>query len=330
MNIGGCAIGRPGSYYGEKGYGKGTEVAVPHLQKYHGADTYLTEALTREAVAELDKVIEANKPFFLHMSHYAVHSPFNPDPRFLKNYEKGKSQAFATMVEGMDKSLGDLMDHLEAKGVAENTLILFLGDNGSDAPIGDYNAIGSSAPLRGKKGTRWEGGIRVPFIAAWAKPNPGNEWQKKLPIPSGSIRVEVADCADLFPTVTALIGAKAPEDHPVDGENLAKLLVGDPDPEHQNAFLSHYPHPRNGIGNHFFTVYRKDDWKIIHRYFDDRNPYELYDLATDPAESRNLAMRQPEKLKAMAEAMIAELDAMEALYPVVNGKVVKPLPPNNE
>jgi arylsulfatase A-like enzyme len=327
VNIGGCAIGRPDNYYGEKGYGVGTEVAVPHLEKYHDTDTYLTEALTLEAIVELDKAIAQEKPFFLHMSHYAVHSPFNPDPRFLDNYDKGKGQVFATMIEGMDKSLGDLMDHLEAKGVAENTLILFLGDNGSDSPIGDYNAIASSAPLRGKKGTRWEGGVRVPFIAAWAKPNPDNPWQKKLPIPAGSIRQEVGNCADLFPTITALVDAPVPEDYPVDGKNLAKLLTGKPDPKHRNTFLSHYPHPRNGRGNHFFTVYRKGDWKVVHRYLDDKNPYELYDLANDPTESKNLATSQPEKLKSMAHAMIAELESMGALYPVVDGKVIKPVMP---
>lgn len=328
VNIGGSAIGRPASYYGEKGYGKGTEVAVPHLEKYHDTDTYLTEALTLEAKAELDKVIAAGRPFFLHMSHYAVHSPFNPDSRFLKNYKKGKGQAFATMVEGMDKSLGDLMDHLGAKGVAENTLIIFLGDNGSDAPLGDPNAVAGSAPLRGKKGSRWEGGVRVPFIVAWAKANPDNRWQQKLPIPGGSIRSEVGNCADLFPTITSLIGARAPDNHPADGQNLTKLLAGKPDPERRNEFLSHYPHPRSGRGNHFFTLYRQGNWKVVHRYLTEKNRYELYDLKNDPSESKNLAARRPQKLKSMLQSMVRELEAMDALYPVVDGKTIKPVIPD--
>jgi arylsulfatase A-like enzyme len=94
------------------------------------------------------------RPFFLHMAHYAVHAPFDSDPRFAANYkDSGKpalAQAFATLIEGMDKSLGDLLDHLEELSVAENTLIFFLGDNGSDAPLGHQHAVACAAPLRGK------------------------------------------------------------------------------------------------------------------------------------------------------------------------------------
>ena len=129
---------------------------MPDLDKYHGQDIFLTEALTLEAKSEIDQALARKKPFFLHMSHYAVHSPFHSDPRFAKNYrdsDKGKpAQAYATLIEGMDKSLGDLMDHVEAKGVAENTLFIFLGDNGGDCPHGPLDGISSSAPLRGRKG----------------------------------------------------------------------------------------------------------------------------------------------------------------------------------
>jgi arylsulfatase A-like enzyme len=327
VNIGGCAIGRPASYHGQKGYGKGTEVAVPHLEKYHGTDTFLTEALTLEAVVDLDKAIAEEKPFFLYMSHYAVHAPFNIDGRFLANYEKRKGLAYATMIEGMDKSLGDLMDHLEAKGVAENTLVLFLSDNGGDAPLGDHNSIASCAPLRGRKGSRWEGGVRVPFIAAWAKPDPNSKWQKKLPIAAGTIRQEIGACFDLFPTIMALLDVLVPADHPVDGQNLAKLLTGKPDPERRNEFLSHYPHPRVGSGNHYFTIYRGGDWKVVHRYLGEKNRYELYDLENDPFESNNLAVSKPQKLKSMLEAMVKGLESNGALYPVELGKTIKPVIP---
>ena len=332
VNIGGSAIGRPSSYYAAQGYGKGTECPVPHLEKYHGTDTYLTEALTLEAKAELDKAIAEGKPFFLYMSHYAVHGPFDSDPRFAANYkDEGKNEkalAFATMIEGMDKSLGDLMDHLEAKGVAENTLIFFLSDNGSDAPLAKFDDIASSAPLRGRKGTRWEGGVRVPFIAAWAKPAPDNKWQKELPIPAGSIRQEIGNCSDLFPTITELVDAPVPADHPVDGQNLTKLLTGIPDPEHRNEFLSHYPHLRGrGRGNDYFTLYIRDNWKVVYRYLGNRNRYELYDLESDPTESTNLAARCPEKLKSMLQAMIKELQLKGALYPVAKGKPTKPVIP---
>jgi arylsulfatase A-like enzyme len=127
--------------------------------------------------------VEDGKPFFLYMAHYAVHAPFHSDPRFAKNYkDSGKpanAQAFATLIEGMDKSLGDILDDLDELGVAENTLVFFLGDNGSDAPLGHQHAVACAAPLLGKKGAHYEGGMRVPFIAAWARPNNTNPHQKR-------------------------------------------------------------------------------------------------------------------------------------------------------
>lgn len=95
------------------------------------------------------------------MAHYAVHSPFETDERFISHYtDPNKSQqarAFATLIEGMDKSLGDILDKLEDMGIAENTLIIFLGDNGGDAPLGDAADYGSSAPFKGKKDRNMRG-----------------------------------------------------------------------------------------------------------------------------------------------------------------------------
>jgi arylsulfatase A-like enzyme len=153
-------FGAPGSYYDDKCFGIKTLRAVPDLEKYHGKDIFLTEALSLEATREIDEAVKERKPFFLYMSHYAVHTPFEADPRFVDNYKGSKNKnwrAFATLIEGMDKSLGDLVNHLERIGEAENTLIIFLGDNGSYAPLGRENDVGSSAPYRGKKGSRYEG-----------------------------------------------------------------------------------------------------------------------------------------------------------------------------
>lgn len=330
VNVGGSAIGHPASYYGRKNYGKGTHQAVPHLEKYHGTETFLTEALTLEAKAQVDHAITTGKPFFLYMSHYAVHAPFNSDPRFAANYMHGKvngqSKAYATLIEGMDRSLGDLMNHLKAKGIAENTLIFFLGDNGGDAPLAGTDDISSSAPLRGRKGSKWEGGVRVPFIAAWGKPDANNRWQKNLPIAAGSIRREIGTCYDLFATIVDLVDAPVPAKHPVDGQNLKRLLTGQSDPEHRNTFLNHYPHPRRGE-SHFFTTWRNGNWKVRYEYFSDENRYALYDLASDPSESQNLASKNPKKLKSMMQAMVRQLESMNALYPVKDGRPLRPVIP---
>ena len=123
VNIAGCAFGAPGSYLGEDGYGnldpKRKRRAIPGLEKYHNTDVFLSEAITREAISAIDQSLQKEAPFFLYMSHYAAHSPFQTDPRFGDNYkDSGKSRpanSFATLIEGMDKSLGDLMDHLGSK-----------------------------------------------------------------------------------------------------------------------------------------------------------------------------------------------------------------------
>jgi len=337
VNVAGANVGAPRSYYGETRYGIDAKDFSPHarpvpgLEKYHGTKTFLTEALTLEAILEIEKALVKEKPFFLYMSHYAVHVPLNPDPRFTDNYVGSDfspaARAYATLIEGIDKSLGDLMDHLLENGIAENTLIFFLGDNGGDAPLGGHDDIGSSAPLRGRKGTRWEGGVRVPFIAAWVKPDPKNKWQQELSIVQGGICQEIGACFDLLPTITGLIDVPIPPDEVIDGQNLIIILAGEPDPQHQNEFLSHFPNERLvGQGNSYQTSYRRDNWKVICHFLEDDNWFELYDLESDPSESRNLADSNPEKLNAMIKMMTERLDSCAALYPVdEQGSEMRPM-----
>jgi len=325
VNVGGASFGAPGSYYGEKNYGRGqgrrSSHAVPHLKKYHGTDTFLTEALTIEAKKHLTDTVKAKKPFYLYMSHYAVHAPFHSDPRFAAHYkDSGKpanAQAFATLIEGMDKSLGDLLDHVEKLGVAKNTLVIFLGDNGSDAPLGHQHAVACAAPLRGKKGAHYEGGMRVPFIAAWAKADNNNSHQQKLLIPAGAIQTQLGAVHDLFPTVLEVAGVEPPQGHKVDGKKLQTLLTGKPDKSRDEVFLMHYPHaPHRST---YFTVYRRGDWKVIYHYYPSKasegSHYQLYNLAQDPFESQDLASSRPDQLRAMMQGLIASLKEHEAAYP---------------
>jgi len=326
-NIAGCSIGAPGSYYGLENYGnrKGAKkpgAAVPGLEKYWGTETFLTEALTLEAKAAVTGAVGEKKPFFLYFANYAVHAPFNSDPRFADHYkDSGKpapAQAFATLIEGMDKSLGDMLDHLDTLGVADNTLIFFLGDNGSDAPLGDEHAVACAAPLRGKKGAHYEGGMRVPFIAAWAKSNPANEYQQKLPIPAGAIQPQIAAVYDLFPTILNLTGKSSPKGHIVDGAKLDTLLTGKADPERKEEFLMHYPHSPHRSS--YFTTYRLGDWKVIYHYVpsedSENSHYQLYNLKKDPFEKTNLATTAPAELKRMMGGLIAAMEHENAVYPV--------------
>ncbi len=334
VNIAGTGIGRPGSYYGVDGFGhiNGEKSrAVPDLEKYHGQDIFLTEALTLEAISQIDSSLLEGKPFFLYTAHYAVHSPFQPDPRFIDHYQdtsvSENSISFATMIEGMDKSLGDLMDHLESKGIADNTLILFLGDNGSDSPFGGNDDIASSSPLRGKKGSKWEGGIRTPFIAAWAKANKDIFWQQKLPIQKSKMIDNIGACYDLFPTITELLNLPVPEGYKVDGKSLSKLLVGNKDLERKDEFLSHFPHSRE---DKYFTTYREGDWKLIYHYMpklNNRNShFELYNLKSDRSESHDVSEIFPEVVKELMNKMVNDLEAKNALYPTDSlGNVLRPV-----
>lgn len=336
INVAGCSIGAPATYYGEKNYGNGPKrapSAVPHLQKYHGTQTFLTEALSIEARSQVSDAVQAGKPFFLYLAHYAVHAPFNSDPRFAPHYQdSGKppqAQAFATLIEGIDKSLGDLLDHLDALGVAGNTLVFFLGDNGSDAPLGDPHEVACAAPLRGKKGAHYEGGMRVPFIAAWARPDAGNAHQQRLPIAAGAVQAQMAAVYDLFPTILGLANVRWPEDHPVDGVRLDTLLAGRPDGQREQVFLMHYPHAPHR--SDYFTCYRQGDWKVIYHFFpsaaSEGSHYQLYNLAEDPFESRNLAASRPSELRRMMQGLIASLERHHALYPVDPRDGTTPLKP---
>ena len=325
VNIAGCSFGQPGSYFGEDGYGnlnpKRKKRAVPGLEKYHKTDTFLSEAITIEAKAAIDQSLKKEKPFFLYMSHYAVHSPFNSDSRFADNYKDSdkpkNAQAYATLIEGIDKSLGDLMDHVASKGVAENTLILFVGDNGSDAPLGPVHGSSSSVPLRGKKGTCYEGGMRVPFIAGWAKPGKKNSF----PIAKGTLHNDqIGTVMDLYSTILETTGAKNPEDHVVDGVSLIKQFSGKANPARPDHFMCHFPHSHRSSN---FTTFRKGDWKLIYRY-KGKDQYQLYDLQNDPYEKTNLAKSEPGKLKDMTQAMIARLEKEDALYPVDGENELKP------
>jgi arylsulfatase A-like enzyme len=342
VNVAGSCIGAPATYFGARDFARRTgatpataapaDNAVPGLERYHGQDIFLTEALTREARAQVTAAVAARQPFFLHLAHYAVHSPFDSDPRFASRYAERdvppQARAFATLVEGMDRSLGDLLDHLDALGVASDTLVFFLGDNGSDAPLGHEHAWACAAPLRGRKGTHYEGGMRVPFIAAWAAEDPVNPRQRRLPIASGAIQSQMADVCDLVPTILGLVGGAPPTGHVIDGQPLDALLAGRPDPAHDATFLMHYPHAPHR--SDYFTVWRDGDWKVIYHHVPGEDSggarYQLFNLREDPFEEHDLAATRPTELARMMRGLVAACAAHGAQYPL-DPETRQPRPP---
>lgn len=310
LNIAGFGGGGPGSYLGRYAYsanwrGGGTRWDVPGLEKYHETDTFLTEAITLEMNQAIAQSVNNNKNFFAYMSHYAVHAPFETDPRFEAHYEglSRKELAFATLVEGMDKSLGDMLAHLESLGVAEETLVIFFSDNGSAGPL--------NLPLRGKKGQRHEGGVRVPLMVSWAKVNPEHPLQRKFPIKSGSVEHRMVTCLDMVPTILNFAGVEPSPTSIMDGQSVLPYVLGEQDCKRPSEFLVHFPHKHS---HKLFSAYWFEEWKVIYSYI--TKSWELYDLDQDPYESKDLSRSAPEKLKVMASRMIRKLDEGGAQYPI--------------
>ena len=333
VNIAGSSIGQPGSYLGTEsfGYTGGNKSrAVPGLDKYHGKDIFLTEALTLEANLAITQAKKENKPFFLNMAHYAVHAPFYSDARFAEHYKNSgkseKAQAYATLIEGIDKSLGDIIQHIKDLGLGENTIIFFLGDNGSDAPLPIENGYSSSSPLKGKKGNHWEGGTRVPFIASWVTPNEKIKCQEETPIAQNAIQEQMGSIIDIFSTVCDIANVNLPENIIMDGFDLHDQLLAKQNKTRDESFLNHFPH-----GDHrsiYYSSLVQSDWKVVYHYQVDKEPhYDLFNLKADPFETNNLATKNTEQLKKMMQALDDELKNKKALYPEKDGKLLELIMP---
>ena len=302
INIGGSHVGQPASYTGTYGVG-------PGLEAYFNLGVFLTDALTREMNKAIEKSVHDGLPFFAYMSHYAAHEPFTTDPNATGNYTSGINtdhRRFATLIEGMDKSLGSILNKLEQLGVADDTLVIFLGDNGSDSPAVTVNGLASGVfgdfPLRGKKATAWEGGMRVPMLVSWAKPDAANPFQTALPIVPGSREDDIVAVWDIFPTILGVSGVTPPQ--VLDGHDLSPYLRGIPGTHRPQQILNYWPGDHN---DDFFAIFRDANWKLIYHFAP--NTFELYDLATDPTESNNRAASEPNRVMAMARAMARAFEA---------------------
>ncbi|MDW3194285.1 MAG: sulfatase-like hydrolase/transferase [Cytophagales bacterium] len=223
------------------------------------------------------------------------------------------------MIEGIDQSLGDIIQHVKDLGLGENTLILFLGDNGSDAPLPIEEGYSSSVPLKGKKGNHWEGGMRVPFIASWVSLNATHSAQVKIPIATYRIQQQQGTILDILPTLLQVAQVDAPNDHILDGFALQKQFLGEQNPNRTEQFLNHFPHGQHR--SNYFTSFVLADWKLIYHYPIDTIPqYELYHLKADPFETTNLANSNPQQLKVMIQALTKQMEDYGALYPEKDGE----------
>ncbi len=307
INIGGGSAGAPGTYFApftSEGSLSGAEtIAAPE-----GA--YLTDVLTDKTL----EWIEANKkkPFFVYLSHYAVHTPIEAKQEMTDRYQKkidgmqfegeeyvidrwtGRTlrhqtnAEYAAMVESVDESLGRIIDTLKANGLYDNTIIILTSDHGGLSNSGyksKRELATTNLPLRAGKGHMYEGGIRVPVIVRW----PGQtKAGAKLDFPMTGM--------DYYPTILEMLGLPAqPGDHE-DGVSFVPGLKGKKNFNKKRSIFWYSDRGReNSTGDQNAAVIRKGKYKLLE--FFNKGKIELYDLSEDPGEHQDLSEKLPEVKK---------------------------------
>ena len=324
VNIAGNAIGHPQSFRGEDNYGnlpgKSTFHAVQDLSEYYGTETFLTEALTLEAIKSLEAPIRNRQPFFLNLAHYAVHIPLQEDKRFYKKYvDAGLDEAeakYASMIEGMDKSLGDIMDFLKARNIEQNTIIIFMTDNGGLSLVPPRGGVAHThnLPLRAGKGSVYEGGIRVPMIVRWPRV-----------VEAGTTAEQYVIVEDLFPTILDVAGITNPVTiQEVDGRGIGSILRNPQHRDQERSLIWHFPNKwqPDGPGINYKSAIRRGDWKLV--YHMRNGQLELFNLKDDISESKDVAGQNPGKVKELSQLLSSQLRKWKAPMPVVrsSGKTV--------
>ncbi|TNF42925.1 MAG: DUF4976 domain-containing protein [Bacteroidetes bacterium] len=273
---------------------------------------YITDRLTEEAV----KFIEENKerPFFLYLPHYAVHTPIQAIDSIIHKYEakpadtiKGHTKpGYAAMIESVDISMGVIMKKLEELGLDDNTVVIFTSDNGG------HGRWTSNWPWRGNKGNFYEGGIRVPLIIKW----PGKA-------KAGSVCDVPVISTDFYPTMLEMANLDLmPEQH-MDGLSLAPLLKNSGSLNRSDLYW-HFPN-YTGTGHPDpsgpLSVIRHENWKLIENFED--GSLELYDLENDPKESINLADQKPELAAELRNMLVQWRNETRVQMPEVNPDYIK-------
>jgi arylsulfatase A len=291
-NKGGYDRGQPPSYF--------APYRIPTLPEGPKGE-YLTDREAAEAVTFI--TAHRDGPFFLYLPHYCVHTPIQAKPDMTAKYaakeapaQQPRNDAYAAMVESVDDCLGRIVATLDELGIRDQTAIVFTSDNGGLANVTD------TRPLRAGKGSAYEGGVRVPLIVSWpGVTKPGSESDVPVITP------------DIPATVLALTGVGPEPGQPIDGRDLSAVLAGGT--LDREALYWHYPHYHPG-GATPSSAIRAGSWRLVHFYEDDRD--ELYDLATDPGETTDLAAKQPDRARALREQLDTWLAEVGGQLPVPN------------
>ena len=300
VNVAGRDYGAPGSYFYpfEGSWKIPTTGQTLHKESpLSGKEgDYLIDRLAEEAERFIRD--SAEDPFFLMLSHYAVHAPLQGKQDKVGHYElvpPGKQQgkpAYAAMVESVDESVGRVMQTLRELSLAERTIVIFTSDNGGFAKATD------NSPLRANKGSNYEGGLRVPVIIS----QPGQ-------VRPGSVSHEPVISTDFYPTILAATGqALRPHQHQ-DGEDLTPVLTGTGGLD-RDALFWHYPHYNQHPQSFPSGVIRAGDWKLIESF--ETGQLSLYNLSEDLGETIDLSERHPERVSSLYNRLTAWRSAVGA------------------
>ena len=270
---------------------------------------YLTDRLTDEAIAFVEQ--NRARPFFLYLAHYAVHIPLQARPELLARYRAKptagspqRNPIYAAMIQSVDDGIGRLLRRLDELGIADRTVVVFTSDNGGlSVKEGPNTPATSNSPLRAGKGYLYEGGIRVPLIVAW----PG------VTRPGPSARCRSAGRTSI-PRSARSPGSDRPTGQIVDGESLVPLLKGTGSLRRDTLYW-HYPHYSNQGGKPGGAI-RQGNLKLIEWYEDGRA--ELYDLAADPGEQKDLAGERPADAARLRDRLARWRESVAAQMPTPN------------
>lgn len=258
VNIGGCAYGEPKSYFSP--YKNGNILDIKNGE-------YLTDRLGDEAVNFIAKNKE--KPFFLYLSTYAVHTPIQAPADLTTKYTGNK---YFAMIDKLDQNIGKVIQKLKDLNLQENTMVVFYSDNG-----GEWQ----NPPLRDNKGSLYEGGIRVPMIVYWPKH-----------INAGTTTEVPVTSVDFFPTILELAKGNPAKYSNLEGQSLMPLLTENGKFTNR-AIYWHFPHHRNNTSLSMASAIREGNWKLIKEF--ETNKLFLFNLKTDIGETNNLQSSYPKK-----------------------------------
>jgi len=258
---------------------------------------HATDLFTSWAVEFLRDQADANTPFFLYLAYNAPHTPIQPPDDWYRAVRQREPQLdekrarYIALVEHMDSGIGQVLDTIEARGMSENTLVIYASDNGGQLDAGACNGR-----LRGAKQDMSEGGIRVPCCAAW----PGR-------IPAGKVTPQLAMLMDLFPTVCAAAGA--PFDHEIDARSVLPTLLGEPQ-DFADRVLYWVRREGGGRPGHDYLgqdyhALRRGNMKLLHD--DPFSPLELYDMASDERETTDISAKDPGVRQELARTMQSQV-----------------------